>query len=222
MPAAIRVLLADDHPLVRAGLRAALADADDITLIGEAASGDETQQLARELQPDVLLLDVSMPGPPAADTVASVQAQCPGTRVLIVTAYHSPALVRGLLAAGVAGYVLKDEPNAAVVDAIRVVAQGGSWVSRPAMESLVQWSSTGAADQPSPALTDKETAVLRLMVAGRADVEIGHALHISERTVRRHLRSVYDKLRVDTRVEAAVRAVKLGLAGGRPQDEAPQ
>lgn len=212
MPATIRVVLADDHPLVRAGLRAALAPEDDITLVGEAADGHETLRLARELQPDVLLLDVSMPGPPAVETVATVQAQCPGTRVLIVTAYHSPALVRGLLAAGVASYVLKDEPNAAVVNAIRVVAQGGSWVSRPVMNALVQPSPSGGTEPPCSALTEQEAAVLCLMVAGRADHEIGHTLHISERTVRRHLRGVYDKLGVNTRVEAAVRAVKLGLA----------
>lgn len=220
MPATIRVMLADDHPLVRAGLRAALASEDDITLVGEAANGHEAQRLAQELQPDVLLLDVSMPGPPAVETVASLQAQCPETKVLVVTAYHSPALIRGLLAAGVAGYVLKDEPNAAVVNAIRVAAQGGSWVSRPVMETLVQPSSGGETHLPSPALTGQEAAVLRLMVAGRADLEIGHALHISERTVRRHLRSIYDKLHVDTRVEAAVRAVQLGLVETTTQDEA--
>lgn len=220
MPAAIRVMLADDHPLVRAGLRAALASEDDISLVGEAADGHETERLARELQPDVLLLDVSMPGPPAVETVAFLQAQCPGTKVLVVTAYQNPALVRGLLAAGVAGYVLKDEPNAAVVNAIRVVAEGGSWVSRPVMETLVQPSSSGGTQPPSPALTGQEAAVLRLMVAGKADVEIGHALHISERTVRRHLRGVYDKLHVDTRVEAAVRAVQLGLVEKQVQEEA--
>ncbi len=219
MPAAIRVLLADDHPLVRAGLRAALASEDDITLVGEAADGHETQRLARDLRPDVLLLDVSMPGPAAVETVAHVRAQCPGTKVLIVTAYHSPALSRGLLAAGVAGYLLKDEPNAALVRAIRVVVQGGSWVSRPIMEALVQPGLGGASGVPSSALTEQEAAVLQLMVAGQADVEIGRALHISERTVRRHLRSIYDKLQVNTRVEAAVRAVQLGLVGAHSQDE---
>ena len=219
MPEAIRVLLADDHALVRAGLRAALAPEDGITLVGEAASGHETLRMAAELQPDVLLLDVSMPGPPAAETVASLRAQCPETKVLVVTAYQSPALVRGLLAAGVAGYVLKDEPNAAVVNAVRVVAQGGSWVSRPVMETLVEPAPRAGAQPPSPALTEQETAVLRLMVAGNADAEIGHALHVSERTVRRHLRSIYDKLRVDTRVEAAVRAVQLGLVETRTEDD---
>ncbi len=207
----IRVLLADDHPLVRAGLRAALAPEDDITLAGEAADGHETQRLAGDLQPDVLLLDVSMPGPPAVETVAFLRAECPGTKVLVVTAYKDPALVRGLLAAGARGYVLKDEPNAAVVHAIRVVAQGGSWVSRPVIEGLVQPETDEATGVVAPALTGQETAVMQLMVAGKADAEIGRALQISERTARRHLRSIYDKLHVDTRVEAAVRAVQLGL-----------
>lgn len=211
MTASIRVLLADDHPLLRTGLRAALAPEDDIALVGEAADGREAQRLAQELQPDVLLLDVSMPGPPAFETVAHVREHCPATKVLIVTAYDNPALIQGMLAAGVAGYLLKDEPNAVVVQAIRIVAQGGTWVSRPVLEVLVQPKSAGAVEEEAPALTDQELDVLRLMVTAKGDAEIGQALNLSERTVRRYLRSVYNKLGVHTRVEAAVRAVQLGL-----------
>lgn len=211
MTASIRVLLADDHPLLRTGLRAALAPEDDIALVGEAADGREAQRLAQELQPDVLLLDVSMPGPPAFETVAHVREHCPATKVLIVTAYDNPALIQGMLAAGVAGYLLKDEPNAVVVQAIRIVAQGGTWVSRPVLEVLVQPKSAGVVEEEAPALTDQELDVLRLMVTAKGDAEIGQALNLSERTVRRYLRSVYNKLGVNTRVEAAVRAVQLGL-----------
>ncbi|HBY97028.1 MAG: response regulator transcription factor [Ardenticatenaceae bacterium] len=211
MTAPIRVLLADDHPLLRTGLRAALAPEDDIALVGEAADGREARRLAQELQPDVLLLDVSMPGPPAFETVAHVREHCPATQVLIVTAYDNPALIRGMLAAGVAGYLLKDEPNAVVVQAIRIVAQGGTWVSRPVLEVLVQPKSAGVVEEEAPTLTDQELDVLRLMVTAMGDAEIGQALKISERTVRRYLHSAYNKLKVNTRVEAAVRAVQLGL-----------
>ena len=105
----IRVVLADDHPVVRAGLRLTLTAEPDIVLAGEATSGDEARRLARELEPDVLLLDLSMPGPPAAETVAYLRERWPALRVLVLTAYDDDTYVRGLVAAGVAGYVLKDE-----------------------------------------------------------------------------------------------------------------
>ncbi len=207
----IRVLLADDHPLVRTGFRAVLAGADGMGLVGEAADGNETQRLARELQPDVLLLDVSMPGPPVVDTIRAVQRDAPRTRILILTAYQDPGLVRGLLSAGVAGYILKDEPNAAVVEAVRVVGNGGSWLSPAILVQLARPRLGQAACLPRPKLTEVESAILRLLIDGKGDQEIGSALGMSERTVRRHLRSIYDRLGAVSRVEAAVHAIQLGV-----------
>lgn len=206
----IRVLLADDHPLVRTGLRATMVGELGMLLVGEAADGNEARHLARELQPDVLLLDVSMPGPPAVETVRAVRRAAPRTQILILTAYKDPGLVRGLLAAGVAGYLLKDETNAAIVDAVRVAATGGSWISAAIVAELAHHERRPA-DLPKPELTDLESSVLRLLIAGKGDQEIALALDVAERTVRRHLRNIYDKLGAACRVEAAVRAIQFGL-----------
>jgi len=125
----IRVLIADDHPLVRCGIRETLRAADNIALVGEASRRDEAQRLCRELQPDVLLLDLQMSGATAVETVTYVQERSPMTRVVILTAYDDEVYVRRMLAAGVMGYVLKDEVADAIVTAIRTVMQGGMWLS---------------------------------------------------------------------------------------------
>lgn len=212
----IRVLLADDHPLVRTGLRAALANEDGVRLVGEAADGNETQQLTRVLQPDVLLLDVSMPGPTATETIKVVQRDVPQTQILILTAYKDPGLVRGLLSAGVAGYLLKDDPNAAIVEAVRVVGSVGSWISPSILAQLAQLRQSPATGLPRPELNDLEAAVLRLLIVGKGDLEIAAALDMSERTVRRHLRSIYDKLGAVSRVQAAVHSIQMGLVALPP------
>lgn len=212
----IRVLLADDHPLVRTGLRAALANEDGVRLVGEAADGNETQQLARVLRPNVLLLDVSMPGPTATETIKVVQRDVPRTQILILTAYKDPGLVRGLLSAGVAGYLLKDDPNAAIVEAVRVVGSGGSWISPSVLAQLAQLRQSSAAGLPRPELSELEAAVLRLLIVGKGDLEIAAALDMSERTVRRHLRSLYDKLGAVSRVQAAVHSIQMGLVALPP------
>ena len=212
----IRVLLADDHPLVRTGLRSALANEDGVRLFGESDDGNETQQLARVLRPNVLLLDVSMPGPTATETIKVVQRDVPRTQILILTAYKDPGLVRGLLSAGVAGYLLKDDPNAAIVEAVRVVGSGGSWISPSVLAQLAQLRQSSAAGLPRPDLSELEAAVLRLLIVGKGDLEIAAALDMSERTVRRHLRSLYDKLGAVSRVQAAVHSIQMGLVALPP------
>ena len=198
----IRVLLADDHPLVRAGLRATLDAEPDLAVVGEAADGEETQQRCRELRADVLVLDLNMPGPRPSSTVAFVQEHCPESHVLILTAYDDDAYVRGLLAVGVAGYVLKDEAPDALVDAVRSVAHGGTWFSRPVVTALTQpESSHGSAN---PALTDRERQLLGLLAQGWDNVRIAGALHLREQTVRNYLSRLYDKLGVQSRSEAIV------------------
>ena len=184
MAETIRVLLADDHPLVRAGIRAILMSEADVTLIGEAIDGHQAQRMSQDLQPDVLLLDLNMPGPPPMDMVAYMRTHCPTVKVLVLTAHDDDAYVRGLITAGVAGYVLKDEAIEVVVQAIRAVARGGTWFSQPIVTKLVRWKSGALMPSDSATLTDRELDVLRLVVAGKTDQEIGRQLGIAERTVR--------------------------------------
>jgi DNA-binding NarL/FixJ family response regulator len=205
MTEAIRVLLADDHPLVRAGIRSVLTAEEDIALVGEAADGDQVQRLCQELEPDILLLDLNMPGPPPFETVAYLRQHCPAVKVLVLTAYDDDAYVRGLTAAGVAGYVLKDEAVETVVRAIRVVVQGKSWFSQPVVEKLVRLKTEEAV------LTDRERQILSLIAQGRNNSQIAVELDLAEQTVRNYVSQIYTKLGVDTRVQAVVWARERGL-----------
>lgn len=201
MDTAIRVLLADDHPLIRAGLRATLAPAPDIALVGEATTGDEARQHCRALQPDVLLLDLAMPGPPAAATVQHLREVCPKTRVLVLTAHDDDAYVHGLLAAGVAGYVLKDEVPETLLHAIRGVARGGVWFSQAIAAKLARANRTSGT---VPDLTDRDRELLLLLERGWGSGRMAVELNLSEQTVRNYLSRVYAKLGVRTRAEATV------------------
>ncbi len=206
----IRVVLADDHPLVCDGLCARLTSEPDLMLVGVATDGHAVQRLCQELHPDVLLLDLHMPGPSPFETVPWLREHCPETKVLVLTAYDADAYVRRLVAAGVAGYVLKDETTRTVVAAIRAVMAGGTWFSRSVVAKLA------AKPDPveccsDPGLTQREVAVIQLMVRGKTEQEIGQELGIAERTVRYHLHHIYDKLSVNTRVEAAAQAIRLQL-----------
>lgn len=207
----IRVALADDHPLLRTGIGAMLALEDDICLLGEAVDGCGAQRLVNELQPDILLLDVSMPGPPVLETIEYVHKHSPETKILVLTAYDNSDLVCSVMAAGVAGYLLKDESNEVVVKAIRVLAHGGSWLSRSVFTKLTTLETHESCVQRTPPLTPREYDVLQLLVSGKTDFEISQLLHLSERTVRRGLRDIYNKLGVNTRVEAAILAIRLEL-----------
>ncbi len=211
MSETIRVLLADDHPLVRAGIRTTLMAEPDLTLIGEATDGYEAIGLCRELRPDVLLLDLNMPGPPAVETITAVRECCPEVHVVVLTAYDDDAYVRGLVAAGVAGYVLKDEASEAVVRAVRSVVQGSSWFSRSVVEKLSQGRADVLGQAKLPILTSRELEVLQLVVAGKTNQEIAVALGISVKTVEKHIGELFVKLGVASRVEAAVYAVRMGL-----------
>ncbi len=206
----ITLLLVDDHPVVRAGIRATLVAEGDFALVVEATAGDEAQRMCAELKPDVLLLDVHMPGPPAVETVRFVREQCPETKVLIFTAFDDDAYVPSLVSAGAVDYVLK-EATLVVVRAIRAVVQGDTWFSRAIVDKLAR---LGIGELPAaepPVLTEREKQVLQLAMTGLTDRQIGQALAISERTVRRRLQSIYCKFGVNTRVQAVAHAMALGL-----------
>jgi DNA-binding NarL/FixJ family response regulator len=201
MSESIHVLIADDHPLIRAGLCMALQTEPDIVVAGEASDGDEAQRKCADLQPDVLVLDLNMDGPPAVATLASVRELCPRTRVLILTAYDGDTYVRGLVQAGAMGYVLKDEVPEALVQAVRSVAQGGTWFSRPVVESLVHPKHD---ESDAPPLTERESQIMRLIAQGLDNARIAEELCLSEQTIRNYVSRLYGKIGVQTRAEAVV------------------
>jgi DNA-binding NarL/FixJ family response regulator len=205
----LRVFLADDHPLIRAGIRAALAGTPDMTLVGEVAGGHGLVEICRQAAPHVIVLDLRMPGPAPFTLMAALHAGCPMARLLILTAYDDDVYVRGALTAGAAGYVLKDEDSDTIVRAIRIVAQGGNWFSRPVAAHAAQWA-TGAAPVAAPVLTTRDREVLRCVVDGKNNRETAVLLGVSEKAVEKRMRGLLVKLGVTTRVEAAVRAMREG------------
>ena len=205
----IRVIVADDHPLMRAGLRTELAAEEDIALVGEATDGYEARRLCQALNADVLLLDLSMPGPPATETIAYLHEQHPELKVVILSAYDDEAFLRSLVPR-VAGYVLKDETTDALVRAIRAVMQGDKWFSRRVVDQLAQMEANQTGLTEEIALTTRELEVLRLVAEGSSNTEIAQALSISKPTVRFHLRNIYSKTGLRSRTELAVWAVRGG------------
>lgn len=197
----IRILLADDHPLIRTGIRATLATEENLTLVGEATDGHETQQLSYELKPDVLLLDLNMPGPPPVETVSYLREHCPETKVIVLTAHNDDIYVRTLVASGVAGYILKDEAIEAVVRAIQAVIQGDGWFSWPVMEKLVHQGEDKLSSATEFNLTDRERQILRLIAQGKANSQIAKELHLSEQTVRNYVCRIYAEMGTNSRVE---------------------
>lgn len=202
----ITVVLADDHPLMRDGIRGTLARDAGLQVVGEASDAYEALDLALTLRPRLLVLDLNMPGPPAAEVVRHLGAHSPATRVLVLTAYDDDARVRELLEAGAGGYLVKDEPPAVVLRAARQVAEGGTWFPGALVERVAEWE----------ALDERERSILRELATGKTDAEIGAALYLSERTVRRALRDLSARWGVASRVRLAVWAADLGLGPGRP------
>lgn len=198
----IRVLLADDHPLVRVGIRTALAASDEVTLIGEAADGHTALRMLAEQPCDVFLLDLNMPGPKPLETVTFVREHFTSTKILILSAHDDDAYVRSLVAAGVSGYVLKDEALEAVVRAIATVHGGGTWFSWPVIEKLVR--PTPSEPTEDIALSERDRHILIMIAKGWDNRRIAADLHLAEQTVRNYISRLYDVLRVHSRAEAIV------------------
>lgn len=208
MPEPIRVLVVDDHPVVRQGLRTFLDLQDDITVVGEAADGAAAVSAAVQLAPDVVLLDLRMPGTDGAHALRELRARGVQTRVLVVTSFTDPAAVLPALRAGAAGYVYKDVDPLALATAIRAVHAGHALVDAAVLGQL---TGTDATSRHGAALTPRERDVLAQIAGGRSNREIARALSLSEKTVKTHVGSIFSKLGVADRTQAALHAVRTGL-----------
>ncbi len=207
----IRALLIDDHPIVRSGIRMLLEQAPDIQVVGEADTGQHALELVRQLKPDVVLLDVEMPGKSGLDVARELhEAQLP-VRILALSAYDDEQYILSLLASGAAGYLTKEEALDTIIEAVRGVARGEEgWLSRRAAARIAQ-ATRHAARSPID-LTRRESDVLDLLVKGRSNSQIAAELHVTERTVRFHLTNIYEKLNVSSRSEAISWAFTHGRA----------
>ena len=206
----IQVLIADDHPIVCRGIHNLLEPAVGITVVGEAHSGAEALELIRSLRPDVVLLDVELSDMSGIDVIKQLNEEQVSVRVLGLSSYDDREFISQLLALGASGYLLKDEIPEQIIEAVRGVARGETgWVSRKVaakLSQILQKDQDGAAD-----LTHREMDVLRLVVEAKTNGEIGALLGISEKTVEKHLDTIFRKLGVASRVEAAVLAVRSDL-----------
>jgi DNA-binding NarL/FixJ family response regulator len=209
----LRVLIADDHPVYRDGLRLTLDGWDRAKLVGEASDGDEAVALALRLHPDVVVMDVQMPGRTGVDATRAIVAANPATAVLVLTMFEEDDLVVAAMRAGARGYLLKGATRDELRNAIITVATGGA-VFGPAVASrLGAIIERGRGDRPFASLTDREHEVLELMAQGRANPDIARRLSISEKTVRNHVSTIFAKLEVQGRPEAIVRAREAGMGG---------
>ncbi|RNM16349.1 response regulator [Nocardioides pocheonensis] len=210
----IRVVVADDQPLVRTGLRMVLSDVDDITIVGEAADGHEAIALTRSERPDVVLMDVRMPGLDGIDATRAVTSAEDPPRVLVLTTFDLDEVVYDALRAGASGFLLKDAPEERLVTAIRVVAEGGSLFAPAVTRRLIEeFSRRPRTTRPAAmeSLTEREAEVLRLVARGLSNPEIAAELFVSENTVKTHVARVLMKLGLRDRVQAVVLAYETGL-----------
>lgn len=207
----IRIVVADDHPIVRAGIVGLLETAEGIEVVGEAAEGAEAVALAESERPDLVLMDLRMPGVDGASATASIVAAGHGTRVLVLTTYETDDHILGAIEAGASGYLLKAAPQAEILAGIRAVAAGETVLAPSIAAKLVSRVRADAASSPVPALSPREREVLALVAAGRSNPEIARTLYLGEATVKTHLLHVFEKLGVNDRTRAVTRAMELGL-----------
>jgi DNA-binding NarL/FixJ family response regulator len=213
----IRVIIAEDHAVVREGTRQLLDRELDIEVVGEAANGAEAVALTERLNPDVAIMDIAMPVMSGIEATVKIKAARPATAVLILTAYDDDQYVFALLAAGAAGYLLKDVPSAEVVRAVRSV-HAGEPVLHPAIaKKVLARFATEAPQRERPergeglALTEREREVLRLAACGMSNMRISSCLYVSVRTVQVHLTHIFGKLGVGSRTEAVIAGLRRGL-----------
>jgi two-component system, NarL family, response regulator LiaR len=210
----IRILLAEDHKVVREGTRRLLESQNDFEVVGEASDGIEAVELAKKLKPEIIIMDVSMPRLNGIEATKQVKALYPNMAVLVLTGYDDDEYVFALLEAGAAGYLLKESSGEELIDAIRQVMTGEPVLHPKIMKKVLNRLRTPTEDSSSQAssevLSDREMEVLRLAAKGMSNMEIAEGLTLSVRTVQTHLRSIFNKLGVGSRSEAIVYGLKKG------------
>jgi DNA-binding NarL/FixJ family response regulator len=210
---AVRVLLVDDHAIVREGLRALLEDSSVTKIVGEASNGDEAVAMTDRLQPNLVLMDLKMPGLPAADAIRVIRARHPATQILVLTSYAEDKQVQEVISAGALGYVLKDVAKAELVRAMTTVARGEPWLHAEAQRLLVNRMRRPAELDPLELLTDRERSVLKLLAQGKSNRAIARALQLTEGTVKGYVSNILAKLKLEDRTQAALLAVRHGIEG---------
>jgi len=211
----LRVLIADDHPVYRDGLRLTLDGWDRAKLVGEAIDGDEAVALALRLHPDVVVMDAQMPGRSGVDATRAIVSSSPATAVLVLTMFEEDDLVVAAMRAGARGYLLKGATRDELRNAIITVATGGAVFGPAVARRLGDIIERGGGERPFAGLTDREHEVLELIARGRSNPDIARRLSISEKTVRNHASMIFAKLEVAGRSEAIVRAREAGMGGER-------
>jgi NarL family two-component system response regulator LiaR len=208
VPMAIRILLVDDHIVVRKGLRAFLKYDPELEVVGEAADGNQALRLARELTPDVVLMDLVMPGMDGITATAAIRRELPETEVVALTSVLEDASVVGAVRAGAIGYLLKDTQAEALCQAIKAAAAGQVQLTPKAAARLMQAISIPKGTEE---LTERETDVLRLLAQGQSNKQIAHSLHNTEKTIKTHVSRILSKLGVQSRTQATLYAIRTGL-----------
>ncbi|MEW6278248.1 MAG: response regulator transcription factor [Candidatus Eremiobacterota bacterium] len=208
-----RIVIADDHPLVRSGIRATLAEESDLELVGEACDGDEALRLVVSQRPDLLVVDLSMPGLAADELIGQAREHLPELKALVLSAYDDDVFVRRLMQARISGYLLKDEAADNLVEAIRAIRRGAVWFSQGVALKMM-----GVNGDPLGDLTPRERQVLERIARGMDNQAIAEDLHLAEQTVRNYASTIYEKIGVGSRVEAVVWARERGvLREGTPE-----
>ena len=209
--AAIRLLIIDDHQLVRSGLRRLLEGEEDITVEDEAGNAYDAVRLARLHKPDVILLDVVMPGGSGLDAIPEIRSAAPDAKILTLSMQDDPSYVRQAFASGASGYVLKEAADDELLAAVREVAAGGNYVDPQLGARLAAADATAAADAAEDPLSEREREVLRLLALGHTNQEIAQMLFLSVRTAETHRARIMQKLRLSTRAELVRYAIDHGM-----------
>jgi Response regulator containing a CheY-like receiver domain and an HTH DNA-binding domain len=211
--AKIRIVLADDHVILRQGTRQLLEHEPDIEVVGEASDGAEAVELVSKLKPDIVIIDVAMPHMNGIEATKKIKEILPGTKILVLTGYDYDEYIFSLLEIGAAGYLLKDVSGDDLVGAVRAVYQGEPVLHPTVMRKLMnrfKTPTTRQTETPIDVLSEREMEVLKLAVSGKSNKDIADALNISLRTVQAHMRSIFNKLGVGSRSEAIVSGLKKG------------